>query len=75
MLSKSKFILGQQCHKSLWLDIQKIKPTNPLDDSTKSRLRAGNEVGEEEKKLFSGGVDIPFISGTKGYQTMCDLTR
>ena len=75
MLSKSKFILGQQCHKSLWLDIQKIKPTNPLDTSTENRLRAGNEVGEEAKKLFPGGVDIPFISGAKGYQKMCALTH
>ena len=67
MLSKSKFIMGQQCHKSLWLDIQKTKPTNPVDASTETRLRAGNEVGEEAKKLFPGGEDIPFISGAKGY--------
>ena len=67
--------MGQQCHKSLWLDIQKVKPTNPLDPSSENRLRAGNEVGEEAKKLFPGGEDIPFISGAKGYQKMCALTR
>ena len=30
MLSKSKFILGQQCNKSFWFDINNIEPTNPL---------------------------------------------
>ena len=33
MLSKSKFILGQQCHKSLWLNIKGIEPTNKPDES------------------------------------------
>jgi hypothetical protein len=75
MLSKSKFILGQQCHKSLWLNANGIKPTNPPDDSSKERLSAGNEVGEEAKKLFPGGVEIPFIIGNDGFNKMCDLTR
>jgi len=74
MLSKSKFILGQQCHKSLWLNINGIKPTNQPDDSSIERLNAGNEVGEEAKKLFPGGVEIPFIKGNDGFQKMCDLT-
>ena len=75
MLSKSKFILGQQCHKSLWLNISGINPTNPPDDTSKERLSAGNEVGEEAKKLFPGGVEIPFIKGNNGFKEMCDLTR
>jgi hypothetical protein len=29
MLSKS--ILGQQCHKSLWLDAKNYEKTNPMD--------------------------------------------
>ena len=75
MLSKSKFILGQQCHKSLWLNINGIDPTNPPDESSKDRLSAGNEVGEEAKKLFPGGVEIPFIQGNNGFKDMCNLTR
>ena len=75
MLSKSKFILGQQCHKSLWLNISGVNPTNPPDDTSKERLSAGNEVGEEAKKLFPGGVEIPFIKGNNGFKEMCDLTR
>ena len=41
MLSKSKFILGQQCAKSLWLDLHNEPPTNEPDDAAKDRLRAG----------------------------------
>ena len=36
MLSKSKFILGQQCIKSFWLDINHVEPTNPPDDGAKT---------------------------------------
>ena len=63
MLSKSKFILGQQCIKSFWLDINNIEPTNPPDDGAKERLSAGNEVGEISKQIFSGGKEVPYLPG------------
>ena len=52
MLSKSKFILGQQCNKSFWFDINNIEPTNPPDEGSLERLSAGNEVGNISKELF-----------------------
>ena len=73
MLSKSKFILGQQCHKSLWLKLNDYEETNPVDESAKDRLKAGNDVGEEAKMLFPGGVNIEFYGDD--YQKMCDLTQ
>ena len=74
MLSKSKFILGQQCKKALWFDIQGHEPTNPADESAMDRLRAGNEVGELAKKIFPNGVDIEYFPSKAGFQKMCDLT-
>ena len=56
MLSKSKFILGQQCVKSFWFDTNNIEPTNPTDEAAQARLSAGNEVGEISKKIFPDGV-------------------
>ena len=50
MLSKSKFILGQQCVKSFWFDINNIEPTNPTDEAAEARLSAGNEVGEISRR-------------------------
>ena len=74
MLSKSKFILGQQCKKALWFDVQGHEPTNPADESAIERLRAGHEVGEFAKKIFPNGVDIEYLPNKSGFQKMCDLT-
>ena len=74
MISKSKFILGQQCKKALWFDVQGYEPTNPADESSIERLRAGNEVGEFAKKIFPNGVDIEYLPNKSGFQNMCDLT-
>ena len=63
MLSKSKFILGQQCAKSLWLDLHNAPPTNEPDDAAKDRLRAGDEVGEIAKDIFPGGKEVPYLRG------------
>ena len=72
MLSKSKFITGQQCHKSLWLSTKGFKPTNPPDESAKDRLRAGDQVGEAAKELFPNGLEIEYLGND--FQKMCDLT-
>ena len=72
MISKSKFILGQQCLKSLWLDSRNIPTTNPLDKSANERLKAGNEVGEAAKNLLPGGVNVEYHPSD--FQKMCDLT-
>lgn len=44
MISKSRFILGQQCLKSLWLDSRNIPTTNPLDKSDKERADIRKEL-------------------------------
>ena len=63
MLSKSKFILGQQCNKSFWFDINNEEPTNPPDEGALERLSAGNEVGEISKELFPNGKEVPYFPG------------
>ena len=72
MLSKSKFILAQQCYKSFWLEFNNYKKTNVIDESAKDRLNAGNDVGEEAKNLFPNGIDIEYHKAD--YQKMCELT-
>ena len=73
MISKSSFILGQQCNKSFWLDINNIEPTNPPDDGALERLSAGNEVGDISKKLFPSGIEVPYIPGEQG--KMAEITK
>ena len=72
MLSKSKFILGQQCHKSLWLSTKGFEPTNPMDESSKDRLRAGDQVGDVAKELFPHGLEVAYLGSD--FQKMCDIT-
>ena len=73
MLSKSKFILGQQCAKSFWLDLNDEPPTNEADDAAKDRLRAGDEVGEIAKEIFPGGKAVPYLKGE--HKEMFDITK
>jgi len=73
MLSKSKFILGQQCAKSFWLDLNNEPPTNEADDAAKDRLRAGDEVGEIAKEIFPGGKAVPYLNGK--HKEMFDITK
>jgi CRISPR/Cas system-associated exonuclease Cas4 (RecB family) len=63
MISKSSFILGQQCYKSFWFDINNKEPTNPPDEGALERLSAGNEVGEISKELFPNGKEVPYFPG------------
>lgn len=73
MLSKSKFILGQQCIKSFWLDVNNIEPTNPPDEGVNDRLKAGDEVGEISKDLFPGGREVPYLPGEQ--TRMFEITK
>lgn len=57
-LSKSKYCLGVQCNKILWLD--KYNPEERIDTASESVLENGTEVGECAKDLFGFHIDINF---------------
>ena len=59
-LSKSKFLRGLQCHKSLWLYQYKPKLRTPPDESQQAIFDAGTEVGLLAQKLFPNGEEIIF---------------
>jgi hypothetical protein len=67
-LSKSLYIRGLQCHKSLYLQKYqpelKGEPTSELEALWKS----GHEVGDFARMLFPGGVVVPFDGLTKDEQ-------
>ena len=63
-LSKSQYLRGLQCHKSLWLlKEDKIKPKAP-SESLQVIFDEGTRVGEEAQKLFPGGKLIEFEGST-----------
>lgn len=60
MLSKSQYIRGFQCHKSLWLFKNKPELLEKPDAQQESLFETGNTVGELACDLFPGGVGIEF---------------
>lgn len=60
MLSKSQYVRGQQCEKSLWLYKHRTELRSPPDYAQEALFRTGHDVGEIAKGLFPGGVEIEF---------------
>ncbi len=56
MLTKSKYMTGQQCLRLLWLSSRKLLPEKSISD--KQRLSQGHEFEAYAHKLFPKGVDL-----------------
>jgi CRISPR/Cas system-associated exonuclease Cas4 (RecB family) len=56
ILSKSTFLRGVQCQKSLALDALRPELRDPLDDSTRLRMRLGIDVGMQARERYPGGA-------------------
>jgi len=66
-LSKSQYIRGLQCHKSLWLYKNNPELREAADHQTESLFYTGHSVGELAKELFLHGVEVTFdASNFKG---------
>ncbi len=59
-LSKSLFIRGMQCHKSLYLHKYHPELKDDLSESQEALFQSGIEVGELAWGLFPDGVLIPY---------------
>lgn len=67
-LSKSLYIRGLQCHKSLYLHKHSPELKDEVDESTEAIFQQGYEVGDYAKGLFPGGVEIPYEANNYGGQ-------
>jgi hypothetical protein len=56
-LSKSSFIRGVQCHKSLYLYKNRYFLRDKLSPEQLAKFRRGTDVGVLARQLFPGGVD------------------
>lgn len=59
-LSKSQFIRGLQCHKSLWLYKYRPELRTPPDEGQEALFEAGKDIGVLAHGLFPDGVLIEF---------------
>lgn len=58
-LSKSSFVKGNQCVKSLYLDKHKRKEKNPITPEKQATFNYGNSFEDEVRRLaFPGGVNV-----------------
>ena len=55
IISKSTFLRGLQCQKSLALDVLRHDLRDPLSSTAQFRMRLGQEVGLEARKRYPGG--------------------
>ena len=59
-LSKSQFIRGLQCHKSLYLHRCHPELRDALTSSQEALFQSGTEVGILAQELFPGGITIEY---------------
>lgn len=67
-LSKSLFVRGHQCHKSLWLHKHRPDLQDPVDAAQQALFDAGHEVGALAQQLFPCGVEVPYEGLTHAEQ-------
>ena len=58
LLTKSKYLVGLQCPRYLWVMLNEPDRIPKPDTSTQHRFDEGHLVGEWAKKLFPDGIDI-----------------
>jgi hypothetical protein len=56
MLSKTRYVAGQQCHLRLWNDQHQRDLAEPVSASLKAIFDQGHAVGELATRRFPGGV-------------------
>ena len=64
-ISKSKYLTGLQCPKSLWINYNAKSEIPEVDDFKQAIFDQGQEVGEWAKKVFPDGIDIDWNAGFK----------
>lgn len=59
-LSKSLFIRGLQCHKSLYLHKYHPELRDEISEEQEALFQTGFDVGKYAQKLFPNGIEIPY---------------
>jgi hypothetical protein len=66
LLSKSKYLVGLQCPKALWIHYNDKALIPPPDPGTAARFDQGHEVGLLAQKLFPQGLHIGYTDDFDG---------
>ena len=63
LLSKSKYLIGLQCPKALWINYKDKALLPEVDAGTEALFDQGHQVGLLAQKLFPSGIDVGHLSG------------
>ncbi len=63
LISKTKYLVGLQCPKALWIHYNNKALLPPVDATLEAIFDQGHKVGQWAKKLYPGGVDLGDIGG------------
>tara|TARA_Y100000034_G_scaffold128718_1_gene183854 strand:+ start:81 stop:1553 length:1473 start_codon:yes stop_codon:yes gene_type:complete len=58
LLTKSKYLIGLQCSKWLWIALNDKKRIPEPDKFAKQRFEVGDVIGELAKKFYPDGIDL-----------------
>ncbi len=72
-LSKSQYMRGMQCHKSLWLYKNRPEFREVPDESQDTLFDKGYDVGELAKGLFPNGIEVAY--DTENFKAMLTKTQ
>jgi uncharacterized protein DUF2779 len=67
-LSKSQFVRGLQCHKSLWLHKYQPELRDEISAEQEAVFQSGTNVGILAQQLFPGGAEVPYEGLTHAEQ-------
>ena len=59
LLSKSKYLAGNQCPRLLWTQVNQPSSIPPVDTATQHVFDQGHLVGEHARQLYPDGIQIP----------------
>ena len=59
-LSKSLFVRGVRCHKSLYLQKYRPELKDEVSEETENSFTVGYQIGDLAQELFPGGVIVPY---------------
>lgn len=75
ILSKSRYLVGLQCPKYLWVQLNEPERIPETDAVTQYLFDQGHMVGELAKKLFPNGIEVPFDDITDSIKQTVKLLR
>ena len=58
LLTKSNYLVGLKCNRSLWIEKNKPELKPEIDLATQYKFETGHKVGNLAKEYFKGGISI-----------------